>query len=291
MVTSESRAGGSGDGAGAAAVTLRGRRIGSGEPLFVIAGPCVLEEPDAMLRLAGELAAVCARYGLGYCFKASYLKDNRTSGASPRGPGPEEGLRLLARIGDAHGVPLLTDVHHPDEAAAAAEVVDILQIPAFLCRQTSLLEAAGRTGRLVNVKKGQFLAPADLGHAAAKVRGAGGSGVLATERGSFFGYRDLVVDFRAVPLLHRLGLPVVMDATHAVQSPGSTGTSTGGAPEMIPLYVRCGMAAGADALFLEVHPDPPRALSDAASQLPLPAFAGLVEQALRFRDLYRECVS
>jgi 2-dehydro-3-deoxyphosphooctonate aldolase (KDO 8-P synthase) len=276
---------------GAATIALRDARIGPGEPLFVIAGPCVLEEPEAMLRLAGELAAVCRAQGLAYCFKASYLKDNRTSGGSPRGPGLEAGLRLLERIRDAHGVPVLTDVHHPHEAAAAAQVAEVLQIPAFLCRQSSLLEAAGATGRLVNVKKGQFLAPADLAHAAAKVRAAGGAGVLATERGSFFGYRDLIVDFRAVPQLHALGLPVVMDATHAVQSPGSTGTVTGGAPEMIPLYVRCGMAAGADALFLEVHPDPPRALSDAASQLPLPAFAGLLDQARRFRDLWLECAS
>jgi 2-dehydro-3-deoxyphosphooctonate aldolase (KDO 8-P synthase) len=267
---------------------IRGIRIGPGAPLYVIAGPCVLEEPDAMLAVAGELAAVCRRLGLGYCFKSSYLKDNRTSGRSYRGPGLEEGLRLLQRIAGEHGVPILTDVHHPEEAAAAAEVADVLQIPAFLCRQGSLLAAAGATGRAVNVKKGQFLAPEDMGHAAAKLREAGAAGVLATERGSFFGYRDLVVDFRSIQIMHGLGLPVVFDGTHSVQRPGSTGAATGGVPEMIPLLVRCGAAAGADALFLEVHPDPPRARSDAASQLALPAFAALIAQARRFRELYLE---
>ncbi len=275
-------------GAVAVPVAVRDWRIGAGEPLYVIAGPCVLEDPDEMLRLAGGLAATCSRLGVGYCFKASYLKDNRTSGEAPRGPGPEAGLRLLERIRDAHGVPVLTDVHHPAEAAAAAAVVDVLQIPAFLCRQTSLLEAAGATRRVVNVKKGQFLAPADMRHAADKLRAAGCPGVLATERGSFFGYRDLVVDYRGVQVMRGLGLPVVMDATHAVQSPGSTGQATGGAPEMIPLLARCGVAAGADALFLEVHPEPSRALSDAASQLPVPAFAPLVAQARRLRELLLE---
>jgi len=269
-------------------VNVRGVRIGRDAPLYVIAGPCVLEEPDAMLAIAGQLAAICRGLGLGYCFKSSYLKDNRTSGLSYRGPGLQEGLRLLERIGREHDVPILTDVHHPDEAVAAAQVADILQIPAFLCRQSSLLEAAGATGRVVNVKKGQFLAPEDMVHAAAKLREAGAAGVLATERGSFFGYRDLVVDFRSIAIMRDLGLTVVFDATHSVQRPGSTGTATGGAPEMIPLLARCGVAAGADALVLEVHPDPPRARSDAASQLALPAFAALIEQARRFRELYLE---
>ncbi len=273
---------------GTGTVTVRERRIGRGAPLYIIAGPCVLEDPDEMLRTAGALAALCAARGLGYCFKSSYAKDNRTSGASYRGPGQQEGLRLLARIADAHGVPVLTDIHHPGEAAAAAEVADILQIPAFLCRQTSLLEAAGACGRVVNVKKGQFLAPFDMRHAAGKLRAAGCPGVMATERGSFFGYRDLVVDFRAVQVLHGLGLPVVMDATHAVQSPGSAGGATGGAPEMIPLLARCGVAAGADAVFLEVHPEPSRALSDAASQLPLERLPPLLDLLRRFRDLYLE---
>jgi len=269
-------------------VALAGRRIGAGEPLYVIAGPCVLEEPEEMLRLAGSLAATCRELDLGYCFKASYTKDNRTSGDSFRGPGLDEGLRLLERIATEHGVPVLTDVHHPREAEPVAAVAEILQIPAFMCRQTSLLEAAGRTGRAVNVKKGQFLAPADIGHAAGKLAAVGCERILLTERGTFLGYRDLVVDFRSIEIMRGLGHPVVFDATHSVQSPGSTGITTGGRPEAIPLLARCGVAAGADAIFLEVHPEPARARSDAASQLPLEQFRPLVDELRRFRALYLE---
>ncbi|MBM4131435.1 3-deoxy-8-phosphooctulonate synthase [bacterium] len=272
-------------------VTIGGRRVGRGQPLFVIAGPCVLEDPDEMLRTAAHLAETCRALGLGYCFKASYAKDNRTSGGSYRGPGAEAGLALLERIGRETGVPVLTDIHRPEEAGPAAAVAAVLQIPAFLCRQTSLLEAAGATGSLVNVKKGQFLAPEDLAHAAGKVLAAGGSGVLLTERGSFFGYRDLVVDFRGIAVMRHLGHPVVMDATHAVQSPGSAGGATGGRPALIPLLARCGVAAGADAVFLEIHPEPARALSDAASQLPLAAAAPLLGQLARARDLFLESES
>jgi 2-dehydro-3-deoxyphosphooctonate aldolase (KDO 8-P synthase) len=269
-------------------VAIRERIVGDGQPLYVIAGPCVLEDPDEMLWLAERLATICRGLDLGYCFKASYLKDNRTSGRSPRGPGLDAGLRLLERISAEHGVPVLTDVHQPHECAAAAQVVDVLQIPAFLCRQTSLLEAAGRTGRVINLKKGQFLAPQDAGHAAGKLIVAGCPAILLTERGSFFGYRDLVVDFRSVPVMRGLGHPVVLDATHAVQTPGSTGQTTGGNAAWIPLLARCGMAAGADALFLEVHPEPARAHSDAASQLPLERFAGLLDEIRRYRQLYLE---
>ena len=269
-------------------VAIGSHQVGRGRPLFVIAGPCVLEEPDEMLMVADHLARICRKLGLGYCFKASYAKANRTSGDSYRGPGAEAGLELLGRIGREAGVPVLTDIHQPDEAAPAAGVAAVLQIPAFLCRQTALLEAAGATGRVVNVKKGQFLAPGDLGHAARKVLQAGGSGVLLTERGSFFGYRDLVVDFRGIATMRELGYPVVMDATHAVQSPGSTGQTTGGQPRMIPLLARCGVAAGADAIFLEVHPEPARALSDAASQLPLEAAEPLLAQLARGRALHLE---
>ncbi len=262
--------------------------IGAGKPLFVIAGPCVLEDPDEMLETATMVAGICADLGVGYCFKSSFTKDNRTSTDSYRGPGIEDGLRLLERIGDAVGAPVLTDIHHPSEADQVAEVAEVLQIPAFLCRQTSLLEAAGRTGKVVNVKKGQFLAAADMAHAAAKVEAAGGKRVLFTERGSFFGYRDLVVDFRSTQIMRDLGYPVVFDATHAVQSPGSTGVTTGGKPELIPTLARCGLAAGADAVFLEVHPEPARAMSDAGSQLPLDSFAGLLADLVRCRDLYLE---
>lgn len=272
-------------------VSLGGHDIGPGQDLFLIAGPCVLEDPDEMLVLAESLAEICADQGVGYCFKASYWKDNRTSGDSYRGPGLAEGLEILGRIAEAVGVPVLTDIHHPDEADVVAQVADVLQIPAFLCRQTSLLEAAGRTGRIVNIKKGQFLAAADMTHAAAKVQAAGDSPVLMTERGSFFGYRDLVVDYRSIAIMGRLGFPVVFDATHAVQSPGSTGSTTGGRPEMIPLLARCGLTAGCDAVFLEVHPEPARALSDAGSQLPLSEFPGLLAELVRYRDLYLEVSS
>ena len=272
----------------AAPLRVGDRLVGAGQPLYVIAGPCVLEDPDEMLETAVALAGVCDELGLGYCFKSSFSKDNRTSSESYRGPGLEEGLRLLERIGAAAGVPVLTDIHHPEEADEVAQVAEILQIPAFMCRQTSLLEAAGRTGRVVNVKKGQFLAAADMAHAAAKVAAAGGDRILLTERGSFFGYRDLVVDYRSTQIMRGAGYPVVFDATHSVQSPGSTGTTTGGKPELIPLLARCGVAAGADAVFLEVHPEPARALSDAGSQLPLAAFRPLLAELLRYRELYNE---
>jgi 2-dehydro-3-deoxyphosphooctonate aldolase (KDO 8-P synthase) len=271
-----------------APVDLRSHAIGAGQPLYVIAGPCVLEDETEMVALAGQLAAVCRQLDLGYCFKSSFTKDNRTSGDSFRGPGLQEGLRLLQRISREHDIPVLTDIHHPEEAAAVAEVAEILQVPAFMCRQTSLLEAVGACGRIVNIKKGQFLAPADMSHAAAKVRTSGCRQVLLTERGSFFGYRDLVVDFRSVEIMHGLGYPVIFDATHSVQSPGSTGSSTGGRPELVPLLARCGVAAGADAVFLEVHPEPRRARSDAASQLPIALFAPLLNQLKRFRELFLE---
>ncbi len=272
----------------AAPVVLGEHKVGKGQPLYIIAGPCVLEDPDEMLETATALAEICARLDVGYCFKASYRKDNRTSSDSYRGPGIDDGLRLLDRIRDAVGVPVLTDFHHPEEADAVAEVAEVLQIPAFLCRQTSLLEAAGKTGRVINVKKGQFLAAADMAHAAGKLRHVGCERILFTERGSFFGYRDLTVDFRSIQIMRQLGHPVVFDATHSVQSPGSTGTTTGGKPELIPLLARCGMAAGCDLVFLEVHPEPSRAKSDAGSQLPLEAFEPLVAELIKFRNLYQE---
>jgi 2-dehydro-3-deoxyphosphooctonate aldolase (KDO 8-P synthase) len=269
-------------------VTLRDHKIGAGQPLYIIAGPCVLEDPDEMLSVAEFLTGVCDKLGVGFCFKSSFTKDNRTSSESYRGPGLEEGLRLLEKIGESCGVPVLTDIHHPEEAAAVGQVAEILQIPAFLCRQTSLLEAAGRTGRIVNIKKGQFLAAEDIRHGAGKVESVGGKDVMFTERGTFLGYRDLSVDFRSIQVMRSLGRPVVFDATHSVQSPGSTGSTTGGTPELIPLLARCGVSAGSDAVFLEVHPEPARAKSDAGSQMPLDSFEGLVSQLIRFRDLYLE---
>jgi 2-dehydro-3-deoxyphosphooctonate aldolase (KDO 8-P synthase) len=270
-------------------VTLGDHQIGAGKPLYIIAGPCVLEDPDEMLEVADYLTSVCEKIGVGYCFKSSFTKDNRTSSSSYRGPGHEEGLRLLERIGEACDVPILTDLHHPEDADAVAEVADILQIPAFLCRQTSLLEAAGRTGRIVNIKKGQFLAAEDIRHGAGKVEAAGGgSNVMFTERGTFLGYRDLVVDFRSIGIMRALGRPVVFDATHSVQSPGSTGSTTGGTPELIPLLARCGIAAGSDALFLEAHPEPARAKSDAGSQLSLESFEPLVRELVKQRQFHLE---
>ena len=266
-------------------IALRDAKIGAGQPLYVIAGPCVLEDPDEMLQVAETLAETCGRLGIGYCFKSSFWKDNRTSTSSYRGPGLDEGLRMLEKIGETVGVPVLTDIHHPEEADAVAQVADILQIPAFLCRQTSLLEAAGRTGRIVNVKKGQFLAAGDMAHAASKLTAVGCSQILFTERGSFFGYRDLTVDFRSIGIMRDLGYPVVFDATHSVQSPGSTGSTTGGTPELIPFLARCGVAAGSDAVFLEVHQEPSRAKSDAGSQLPIESFEPLVSQLLAYRNL------
>jgi 2-dehydro-3-deoxyphosphooctonate aldolase (KDO 8-P synthase) len=262
--------------------------VGRAKPLLVIAGPCVLEDADEMIGTARRLAEICAALALPYCFKSSYLKDNRTSGTSYRGPGIDEGLALLARIKREVGVPILTDVHAPAECRAAAGVADVLQIPAFLCRQTSLLEAAGGVDRVVNLKKGQMVAAADMAHGVAKLTDQGCPGVLLTERGSFFGYRDLVVDFRSIKVMRDLGCPVVFDATHSVQTPGSTGTATGGKPELIPILARCGIAAGADAVFLEVHPEPARALCDAGSQLPLDRFEPLMRSLARQRELVLE---
>ncbi|MBU8869442.1 MAG: 3-deoxy-8-phosphooctulonate synthase [Gemmatimonadales bacterium] len=265
--------------------------LGADQPLFLIAGPCVLEDPDEMLGVAEALVETCDEAGVGFCFKSSYTKDNRTSGQSYRGPGLEEGLRLLRRISRETGAPIVTDVHHPEEAEAVANVAEVLQIPAFLCRQTSLLEAVGMTGQVVNVKKGQFLAAADMAHAASKLEGVGCRRILFTERGSFFGYRDLTVDFRSIQIMGDLGYPVVFDATHSVQSPGSTGTTTGGSPELIPLLARCGVAAGCDAIFLEVHPEPSRAKSDAGCQLPLAKFQSLLQELVSYRELYLEIQS
>ncbi len=269
-------------------VNLREHKIGSGQPLYVIAGPCVLEDPAEMMQVAEHLTGVCDKLGIGFCFKSSFTKDNRTSSSSYRGPGRDEGLKILQDIGKQCGVPVLTDVHHPEDCSPVAEVAEILQIPAFLCRQTSLLEAAGKTGRIVNIKKGQFLAAEDIRHGAGKVESVGGKQVMFTERGTFLGYRDLTVDFRSIQTMRALGRPVVFDATHSVQSPGSTGSTTGGTPELIPLLARCGVSAGADAVFLEVHPEPARAKSDAGSQMPLESFESLVAQLMRFRALHNE---
>lgn len=264
-------------------VSVRNIPLGGGNPLVLIAGPCVVENREMMMQTAGTIRAVAAKHGIPVLFKASYRKANRTSGAAFAGLAMDDALRILAEVRKEFGMPVLTDIHTPGEAATAAEVADVLQIPAFLCRQTDLLEAAGRTGKVVNIKKGQFLAPEDMGHAAAKVAGTGNRNILLTERGTSFGYHNLVVDMRSLPIMRELGYPVVLDATHSVQLPGGdpAGARTGGQPQFIGTLARAGVAAGCDALFLEVHPDPPRALSDAASQLHLDLLDDLLGQIAR----------
>jgi len=237
--------------------------------LGVICGPCVIESAEHTLATARAVKRAAEQAGLGVIFKASYDNANRTSLASYRGPGPREGLRILAEVAKATGLPVLTDVHEAHEVAAAAEVCDVLQIPAFLCRQTDLLVEAGRSGRAVNIKKGQFLAPWDMRFAAEKVASTGNQRVLLTERGTAFGYQNLVVDLRSLPMMRALGYPVVLDVTHSLQLPGAQQGSSGGQPEFIEPLARAGVAAAVDAVFLEVHEAPQRALSDGANALRL----------------------
>ncbi|MCA9548460.1 MAG: 3-deoxy-8-phosphooctulonate synthase [Myxococcales bacterium] len=247
--------------------------VGEGHPLLLIAGPCVLEGRDFNLRHAEHLKEVCAAHGVPFVFKASFDKANRTSGGSHRGPGLQEGLRMLEDVKRALDLLVLTDVHESHQCAEAAEVVDVLQIPAFLCRQTDLLAAAGATGRVVNIKKGQFLAPDDMAYARDKTGAP--ERVLLTERGTTFGYRDLVVDYRGLSIMRRFA-PVVFDGTHSVQQPGAAGGATGGNRALAPGLVRAAVAYGVDALFLEVHPDPDNAPSDGPNQLDF----GLLERVL-----------
>jgi 2-dehydro-3-deoxyphosphooctonate aldolase (KDO 8-P synthase) len=251
---------------------------------FLIAGPCLLEDDALNLRVAERLARLADDLEVPIVFKASYDKANRSSVGSPRGPGIEAGLQRLARVRDASGLPILTDVHEVGQCAPAAEVADVLQIPAFLCRQTDLLAAAGATGRPVNVKKGQWMAPAEMRGAIEKARSAGAGGVAVTERGTFFGYGNLVVDMRNFTVLHSIfDGPVVFDGTHSVQRPGEGGAVSGGDPEFIPALVLAAVAAGADGLFLEVHPEPRTAPSDATNMLRLDALRPLLEQAIAVR--------
>jgi 2-dehydro-3-deoxyphosphooctonate aldolase (KDO 8-P synthase) len=253
-----------------------------GQTPFVIAGPCVVEPGDVLPRVAEVLARFGAERSVPVCFKASFDKANRARVGSPRGPGLDEGLRALERVRDASGLPVLTDLHLPEQAGPVAEVVDALQIPAFLCRQTDLLEAAGRTGRPVNVKKGQWMSAEAMAGAVEKLRGAGGRDVAVTERGTFFGYGDLVVDMRNFDRLRvAAGVPVIFDATHAVQRPGQGAAgSSGGDRNHIPALLAAAAVAGADGFFLETHPDPPRALSDGATQWPLERLAELLDRTL-----------
>ncbi len=269
-------------------VAIGGRiRIGSGYPLALIAGPCVLESEALSVEVAAFLADLCRRLALPVVFKGSFDKANRSAGEAYRGPGEEEGLRILATVKERFGLPVTTDVHEVDQAQRVADVVDLLQIPAFLCRQTDLLTAAGKTGRPVNIKKGQFMAPEDMKHAVDKVTATGNTAVLLTERGTTFGYHNLVVDFRGLPLMRAI-CPVVFDATHSVQRPGAGGTVSSGDREFVAPLARAAVAAGTDALFLEIHPDPDRARSDGPNSLPLHAVEPLLRTLLALREAMGE---
>lgn len=258
--------------------------VGSGHPLVLICGPCVIEGREHSLRLGESVRRIAYRLGVPYVFKASFDKANRSSAKSFRGPGPQEGLAVLAEVRRQLGVPTLTDIHESQQASLVAEAVDCLQIPAFLCRQTDLLLAAAATGRAVNVKKGQFLAPWDMGNVVDKLRIAGCSDVLLTERGTSFGYNNLVSDMRSLVVMRDFGIPVVFDATHSVQLPGGQGTSSGGQRQFIDPLARAAMAVGVDALFVETHEDPEKALSDGPNALPLEQLESFITRLLRIRE-------
>jgi 2-dehydro-3-deoxyphosphooctonate aldolase (KDO 8-P synthase) len=264
------------------AVRIGRLSLGQGRPLFLIAGPCVIESESHCLMMARRLRAIARRLGIPYIFKASFDKANRTSASSYRGPGIERGLEILAGIRKRVGVPVLTDIHDTSQVAAAAAVCDVLQIPAFLCRQTDLLEAAGRSGAAINIKKGQFVSPWEMRNAVEKIERTGNRRILITERGTSFGYNNLVVDMRGLAVMRDWGYPVVLDCTHALQLPGGEGRQSGGQPQFIETLARAGVAAGADGVFMEVHDHPEKALSDGSSALNLQSFAPL---AGRLRDL------
>jgi 2-dehydro-3-deoxyphosphooctonate aldolase (KDO 8-P synthase) len=263
------------------------RRLAQGKALTVIAGPCVIESEELCLEVGRSLKKVCSRLGLNFIFKASYDKANRTSAKSFRGPGLEGGLEVLARIRERLDVPVLTDVHTEKQAAMAGEVVDVLQIPAFLCRQTDLIHAAVNTGKIVNIKKGQFLSPVEMGQVVKKAAGAGAHRFMVTERGTTFGYNNLVADMRSIPIMKSFGVPVIFDATHSVQLPGGGGDKSSGQREFAPVLARCAVAAGADGVFIETHPNPGAALSDGPNMIPLREMPKLLETLVRVRAACR----
>ncbi len=272
---------------GSPPVTVGSYTVGGGAPLLWICGPCVIESRDQVLRVAEALRRLAERWQLPLVFKSSFDKANRSSRDSFRGVGLEAGLHALAAVREATGLPVTTDVHEPGQAAAVAEVCDILQVPAFLCRQTDLLEACGRTGRVVNVKKGQFMAPWDMANVVRKLHAVGNRRVLLTERGTTFGYGWLVNDMRAIGWMQQCGAPVIFDATHSVQKPGALGDRSGGDRSMVPLLARAAVAAGCDGLFLETHPDPDHAPSDGPNMIPLDQLAELIPVCLRLREALR----
>lgn len=257
------------------------KKLNSPRQLFLIAGPCVIENEKLCRQIAASLVKTCRQLGIFYVFKASFDKANRTSGKAYRGPGMDAGLATLATIRDEYDVPILTDVHTEAQAKAASEVVDILQIPAFLCRQTDLIDAAVATGKIVNIKKGQFLSPGEMGRVAEKARIAGGKRILLTERGTSFGYNNLVADMRSIPIMKSFGFPVVFDATHSVQLPGGGGDKSAGQREFAPVLARAALAVGADGLFMETHPEPDKALSDGPNMIPLGEMMATLKSLLR----------
>ncbi|HTX17665.1 MAG TPA: 3-deoxy-8-phosphooctulonate synthase [Bacteroidota bacterium] len=259
--------------------------VGGGNPLALIAGPCVVENRGMVLSTAEKIKEITSRLGVPFIFKSSYRKANRTSVAGFTSIGIDEALAILAEVKAQFKVPILTDVHSTEEVNAAAEVADVLQIPAFLCRQTDLLVAAGKSGKAVNVKKGQFLAPEDMKHPIQKIESSGNEKILVTERGATFGYHNLVVDMRGLTIMRSFGYPVILDATHSVQLPSGEGGKSGGEPQFIFPIARAGVAVGIDGLFIETHPEPARALSDAASQLPLSHLEGLLRQVVEIDSL------
>ncbi len=258
--------------------------VGSSKPLLLIAGPCALESEELAREVAGKMQEICARLGISYVFKASFDKANRTSLDSYRGPGLDEGLSILSRIREEMQVPVISDVHDVSQVTPAAEVLDILQIPAFLCRQTDLLVAAAQSGKAVNLKKGQFVSPWDMENGVNKLRGAGGKKIMLVERGACFGYNNLVVDMRSLPVMRGFSCPVIYDATHSVQLPGGAGGTSSGQREFIAPLSRAAVAAGIDGLFMEVHPNPDKALCDGANSMPLNAIEQLLVQLIRIRE-------
>ena len=268
-------------------VSLGGLRLGAGNSLFLIAGPCVIESERHARTIAESAARIAADAGVPYIFKASYDKANRSSVNSFRGPGLTEGLRILGRIKADLNLPILSDIHEPSHAAPAAEVADVLQIPAFLARQTDLLVAAGKTGRVINIKKPQFVSPADMKNVVEKIESTGNKQIMLTERGSSFGYQNLVVDFRGIPQMKKFGYPVVFDATHSVQLPGGQGHASSGQPEFIEPLARAAVAAGTDGIFIETHDNPAKALSDGANALPLNQLAELLSRLKQLSALVR----
>jgi 2-dehydro-3-deoxyphosphooctonate aldolase (KDO 8-P synthase) len=269
-------------------VTIGKARFGNKLPLALIAGPCVLESRTHAFDMAGALKELTAKLGIAFVYKTSFDKANRTSAKSARGLGLDKALSIFAELRKKLDVPLLTDVHDPDQCASVAEVCDVLQIPAFLSRQTDLLVAAAKTGRVVNVKKGQFLAPWDMANVVAKVTGAGNRNVLVTERGVSFGYNTLVSDMRALPELAKTGAPVIFDATHSVQQPGGKGTSSGGEREFVPVLARAAVAVGVAGVFIETHQNPDKAPSDGPNMIPLKSLAPLLERLMQFDSLAKE---